>query len=50
VKRRGRRDEQLLDNLKAKRKSWKMKQDALERRPAKLASKEAMDLLQDRLH
>jgi hypothetical protein len=42
--RRGRRRKQLLDDLKEKRRYWKLKEEALDRLNGELALEEATDL------
>jgi hypothetical protein len=45
TERRGRRRKQLLDDLKEKRRYWKLKEEALDRSYGELTLEEAMDLL-----
>jgi hypothetical protein len=42
--RRGRRRKQLLDDLKEKRRYWKLKEEALDRNPWRMQNEEATDL------
>jgi hypothetical protein len=42
--RRGRRRKQLLDDIKEKRRYWKLKEEALDRMCGELALEEATDL------
>jgi hypothetical protein len=44
TERQGRRSTQIFDDLKEKRRYWKLKEEALDRTHGKIAFEEAMDL------